>query len=53
MRDVAGSDEHCRPLDRATASEFDSGQPVGVHHQPRDLTADDMDAASLQLVLFG
>jgi hypothetical protein len=43
-------DEHCRASNDSTVDEFHPAQPVGLDHQPRDLTAHDLDPASLQLL---
>ncbi len=51
--DVAGSDEHGRASDHPTVGELDTGQLVGLDHEPDDLAALDPDASCIELGLFG
>ena len=53
MRHVPRPDEHRRPRNHSTISELDARQTVVLDHEPRDLAADDLDSASLELRLFG
>ena len=47
---LTGPDEHRGSRDHATVDQLDTGQPVSIDHEPRDLTVHDLDAASLQLL---
>ena len=53
VRQVAGPDEHRCPRDHPTVRQLDTGQPVGLDHQPSDLAGNDPDPACLQLGAFG
>ncbi len=53
MRKVAGPDEHRRPRNHPTIDQLDTGQPVSLDHQPRDLAAHDPNSTCFQPDAFG